>query len=130
MHSFLMQDWITVRGPGASTIVSQSESEYLDMRPFQDVVFWVDVRSVTLQASTTVSINFETAPAKEDGLFVAMRSAAPFTAGSQTTQTFPALLTSASVPVSRWMRWKVTATSTTQWDITFRIWASAGLSGR
>jgi hypothetical protein len=37
MHSFILEDWLTVRGPGGDTI-TQDESHWLDLEAFQDAV--------------------------------------------------------------------------------------------
>jgi hypothetical protein len=42
MHAFILQDWTTIRG--GVTTVTQSEPDWLDLTPYQDIVFWIDVR--------------------------------------------------------------------------------------
>ena len=44
MHSYILQDWITIRGAAGVTTVTQSESGWLDLSPYQDLTFWIDTR--------------------------------------------------------------------------------------
>src|SRR5262245_13196298 len=39
MHAFMLQDWTTIKAAAGSTTVIQGEDEWLDMSPYQDLVF-------------------------------------------------------------------------------------------
>ena len=63
---------ITIRCTSSAT-VTQGESSWLDLAPYQDVSFYLDVREFT---GTTPTIQFQTAPIKDETLFQAMLSSA------------------------------------------------------
>lgn len=121
MHTFILQDWTTIRGAAGATI-TQHESEWLDLSMYQDAVFWVDVREAT--ASPTLTL--QTAPTKDESFFQPI--VAGFTvAGSATPTVVSAFMTAASVPLARYLRWQLTSASA--WDATFRIVVAANSPG-
>ncbi len=126
MHAFILQDWNTIRGASGVSTVIQSEDCWLDLTPYQDVMFWVDCRAVT---GTTVQIQFQTSPTKDDSLFTAMLAAATFvTSGPQISQVI--LSKTSGVPLARYVRWMITSqTTTAQWDSTFRVLVAANSPG-
>ncbi|HTC70882.1 MAG TPA: hypothetical protein VK662_15030 [Acidothermaceae bacterium] len=104
--------------------MTQAESDYLDLSPFQDVAFWIDVREVS---GTTVTLTIQTGPSLDDALFTAMVAGTALSAASvPIVQT--AIMTAASVPLARWVRWQLTG-SGSPWDTTFRILAAANAPG-
>lgn len=127
MHAFILQDWTTIRGatPSTSATIIQSEDQWLDLTPYQDVVFWVDCRAVT---GTTVQVQFQTSPTKDDSLFTNIVTAALFT--TVAPQIYQVILSkTAGVPLARYVRWMVTSQSTGVWDSTFRVLAAANSPG-
>src|SRR5579883_1858565 len=56
MRSYLLQDWTTIRGASTLSTVTQQETDWLDLAPFQDVAFWIDVKEVT----NTVTLALQT----------------------------------------------------------------------
>ena len=48
MYSFLLQDWKTLRLNPEQLSLTQSETDWVNMEPFQDAVFWLDVRNVVM----------------------------------------------------------------------------------
>jgi hypothetical protein len=127
MHTFILQDWITVRG--SNNTVTQSESEWLDLTQYEDVMFWIDVREVT----GTVTLNIQTSPTKDETFFTASTAAiytSTITASASpiTPSTTKVLMASASVPVARYLRWSLTS-ATAPFDATFRIITSANAPG-
>ena len=48
MYGYVLQDWITVKQTAASSTIIQNESDWLGFSSFQDIVFWVDIRGITL----------------------------------------------------------------------------------
>ncbi len=126
MHSFVLQDWTTIRG-AASTNVIQSESAYLDLSPYQDVIFWVDCREFT---GTTPQISFQTAPIKDETLFLAGSIVTPQNFTTSAVQVYKVILSSigSGVPLSRWVRWYISAPAAA-WDATFRVFVAANAPG-
>ena len=125
MHTFILQDWTTIRANTAGGSVVQSEESWLDLSAFQDLFFWVDVREVT----GTVTLFFDTSPTADESLFQ------PLVAGGQalTASTTPTLvrapMTSASVPVARYVRWRASGSGANPWDATFRVVLAANSPG-
>ncbi len=122
MYSFVLQDWLTISGPDANTII-QTERDWLDMSPYQDVVSWVDVKEV---GATAVNLLLETAPSKDESLFQAMGAATPMTVGLTIVQL---LMGSATVPIAQYLRWKIGPASAAAWEVTFRILVAANAPG-
>jgi hypothetical protein len=126
MRAFVLQDWVTIRGASTVTSVVMNEVQYAQLDAYQDAIFWLQVSEVTLSAGA-VTVNYETAPLKDETLFASMA-----TAGITTTAMTPPTVTKVllsqnpSVPLSRWVRWRLSQSgATTSWDITFRIMLSA-----
>ncbi len=122
MHSYILQDWLTIRGAGSDTL-TQDEAFWLDLEAFQDVVFFVEVR----EASAAPTLALQTAPAKDDSLFSSLTTALTLTS-SATPQIAPALLSTATTPLARYIRWKATGPAGA-WDATFRILVAANSPG-
>ncbi len=124
MHTFILQDYTTIRGAGAT--VTQGEAGWIDLSSYQDVVFWVDVREIT---GTTVTLTLQTSPTKDDAMFLPLVSPTAITT-SPNPSVLKALMTSASTPnpVARYVRWSLYG-SASPWDATFRILAAANSPG-
>jgi hypothetical protein len=119
MHTFILQDWTTIRG--AVTTIVQAETDWLDLSPYQDVVFWIDVK----ESTNTPTFTLQTSPSKDDSLFTALIPGVAPTAGTVSIQS--AFMTTASVPLARFLRWQINGTPT--WDATFRILVAANSPG-
>lgn len=125
MHSFVLQDWINIRGP-LNAKVTQEEVGWLDLSAFQDVVIYLDVR----QSSASPTIAFETAPARDDLLFQPLTSpASPITMSSSTPQIVRAFMATAYTPLARYLRWKISGDPSSSWDATFRALVVANAPG-
>jgi hypothetical protein len=125
MHGFVLQDWNTIRGAASVATIVQNEDGWLDLTPYQDVLFWVDCKAVT---GTTVQIQFQTSPTKDDSLFTAIVSAQTFvTSGPQVYQSV--LSKTTGVPLARYLRWVITSAATGTWDATFRVSIAANSPG-
>jgi hypothetical protein len=123
------QDWITLRGNftagtgmGVAT-VNQSESSYLDVTDFDDLVVSIDVREVT----GSVVLFFQTSAAREDASFVSIGSSITLTAGA-TPQVVRFLAAYGPTPIARYMRWQFTGSGGT-YDATFRLTFAAHAPG-
>ena len=123
MHSYILQDWTTIRA--ASGLVTQGESGWLDLAPYQDVMFWVDVREYS--GTTAPHILFQTAPIKEDGLFTSVAGGMADVTLSSVTNPTRVLITS-SVPIARYVRWQLSGPGSA-WDATFRVLVAANALG-
>ena len=119
MHSFILQDWITVRG-GVATM-SQAESGWLDLSDYQDAVFWLEAK----EALGSPTLYIQTAPTKDESLFSNIQS--QLIAATGGLYTLKVLMATANLPISRWVRWSITGTAT--WDSTFRVLVAANAPG-
>jgi hypothetical protein len=84
MHGFVLQDFVTIRGSSTTQTVTQSENDWVELGPFEDFVAWIDIREVTLGGATNIQFNLQTAPIKDEFLFVTMESS-PLTATAALT---------------------------------------------
>lgn len=130
MFSGLMQDWLTTDGAGTTPFV-QPRPDWLDLETFGDVTFWLVVRGVSNPGAGAVVLTYETSPATEDSVFQPLGVVA-LTASATPVITKVALSTNPSVPLARYVRWKLEGTTAGNWSVTFRIFvmANKGLSGK
>ena len=123
MDAFVLQDWVTVRG-AASTTVTQSEHEWLDLAPYEDVVFWLQVSNVT----STPTLLYQTSPNKDESFFAAQTSGMTGTGialtAASTAVVTPVLAWNATYPLARWVRWQLIPPSAA-FDVTMRILVAA-----
>lgn len=119
MYGFVLQDWITMSFPGTGAVI-QNESDWLAFSSFQDIAFWVDVRTVS---AGTVTIALQTAPTKDEALFSLITNCSVAAAGSGITVVKNVLSSNPAVPLSTWVRWSLSPSVLS--TITFRILASA-----
>jgi len=110
---FMLQNWVTISG-GAGAAVTQAEDGYLDLENFRDIVVYPEFSFIT--GSSTLTI--QTSPITDSAMFSTMATFAPSGFGQQTPVTTQ--FASASVPLARWIRWRLTNASA--WSATFRIW--------
>jgi hypothetical protein len=116
------------------TQVIQNEASWLSLEMYQDAIFQVQVSELTLAGtSPTLALNLETAPIKDESLWLAMGTAATglsITSGSVGINTVLRVIlnsiTTTGNPLSRWVRWRLIpgGTLTPPWDITFRVLVS------
>ncbi len=118
MNTLILQDWTTIRGSGATSIV-QSAQDWLDMSLYQDAVMWLNVTEVT----GTVTITYETSPTGDDSLFQACVTGIALATGTTPVVT-PVFMLSAQAPIARFLRWRLTGSSS-PWDATFRVLVAA-----
>lgn len=132
MYGYLLQDWITIRGSQTGVPIIQSEADWMSFQPYQDIVFWLEVKSYTGGGLTSVTLDYETAPAKDESLFAKMITTANITAALALARQDKVLLAqNPTVPLARWVRWKLTPNGTvsSEWGITFRIHCAANAVG-
>src|SRR5512140_3060022 len=116
MHTFALTDGITIHG--GNNTVTQSESEWLDLTQYEDVTFWMEIKEVT----GTVTMKIQTSPTKDESFFADIYNQAaavgvvnPGSTGGK------CLMSSATVPIARFVRWSLVSASA-PFDATFRIY--------
>ena len=134
MHSFILQDWITIRGNAVDTqTISQSDEAHLDLSPFQDVTFHLQVSGVTTDGNAP-TLRYDTAAVKDESNFVEMKGGSPNQApitlsappsGTPPIVTIFRLSDNPAVPLGRWVRWRLAVAGANNWAVTFRIIAVA-----
>jgi hypothetical protein len=120
MHDFILQDWTTIRGGSGLSTVIQAENDWLDLSPYQDVVFWIEVSE-----ATNSLISLQTSPSKDEDFFVSIVSQLTL---APSVSVVPVLMTASVVPVARYVRWLLNGTTGT-WDATFRVVLAANSPG-
>jgi hypothetical protein len=119
MDSILLQNWTVISGATTLTSIAQGADSWLDLGDYEDVSFILEVKEVT----GTVTMNYETSPSFEDASFIACVTPFTLTTGVRTDRVLAAY---ASVPVSQYLRWRLTNPGGAgTWDTVFRIWLSA-----
>lgn len=126
MDSFVLQDWVTVQGASGIT-VTQSESEWLDLEPYEDVVFWLLVTNASTAGSP--ALVYQTAPAKDDNFFASQTAgmsgaAIPLVSGGNSAVVTQVLAWNAPFPLARWVRWQIPAVAAA-FTVTMQIVAAA-----
>lgn len=123
-RSFLLTNWVTIRGGSTVLSVTQDADEWLELPGFADATFYVDVSNVTLPtlASTgLVLLYLETSPTPDESGFLAQPLVGPIPLTPTTT---PIVLQSASgsaTPLCRYVRYRLVSTLGATWDATLRI---------
>ncbi|MBI4701730.1 MAG: hypothetical protein HY744_11330 [Deltaproteobacteria bacterium] len=117
--TYLLQDWKYVSGTAGDEIV-QEESGWLDLGGLTDVTFYLTVKSY----SGAPTIHYQTSPSKDNDLFASMDSVTPGAAGRTVTIV---RYSSASEPLARWVRWRITAAAA--FTMNFRLWVAAVATG-
>lgn len=84
MYGYMLQDWSTARLAAGQADLVQSESDWMSFQGYQDIVFWLEATSVTLDGATNIQVSYETSPTKDNSLFVPMTSAVVLTARTTT----------------------------------------------
>jgi hypothetical protein len=131
MFCFPLSNWTTMRGSSSVTSITQSESQWLDLTGFEDIVLWLDCKNATLPTGAThVTLQYQTSTTKDESLFANVLGAAinlDVIAG--TVQVSKVLSSAASIPLARWLRWQlaVTGAPTAAWDATLRVWVAANI---
>lgn len=114
--SLLLQDWTTINGNVAGTIVKQSEDCYADLLGCRNLTIFME----TAELIDTININFDTAPTKDESLFANVAVWRPSIGVTATS----VLYATATVPIARYLRWRFATGATTAWACTFRVWLS------
>lgn len=126
MINVALQEYITIRSDSTVAFVTQNETGWLDLAGFQDLVAFLEVKEFS--GATTINISYQTSPSKDEDLFTNMATAVTLVTGVTATKMLKA---SATVPLARWVRWKLAATTISgSWDAYFRVWLACNRAGR
>lgn len=112
-----------MRGEGTATFV-QARADWLDLVDYADVVFWVEVRSVSNPGAGNIVLTYETAPAMEESLFQPLGTVT-LAVASTPVITKVELGSNPSTPLARYVRWKLAGTAAGSWSVSLRIFAMA-----
>lgn len=96
----------------------------MDVSEYGDAAIWCQVRTSTDITSLVV----ETSPTKDDNWFKTVATPSVTAATSPTVA--PVIFATATYPLARYLRWKVTAAGSGSPTITFRIWVVGNPVGR
>lgn len=119
MESFVLQDWVTIRGAVGVASVTQGADSWLDITDHEDLIFYVEVKELT----NAPVLNYQTSPTRQDTSFLPLVT--PFTMASG-LRIDTALFAYALTPPARQVRWKLTSSNTgLTFDATFRIFVAA-----
>ena len=130
MEGYLLQDWTTIRAAATTTFVAQSELGWLDLLDYRDAIFWLEVKARNVGGGTDLFMRYETAPSKDEALFLLMTPAFRMTASALPDVKKVIEATNPSVPVCRWVRWRMEAEApVSEWSATFRIHCAANRGG-
>lgn len=115
-EAILLQNWTTIHLAGAGDVV-QTDTDWLDLEAFTDIAGYVTTKEAS---GLRPELHLETAPARDNDLFQPM-----VTISLVPTSQVTAIVRyeSASVPLARWVRWRVSATAVAV--VTFRVWLCA-----
>lgn len=119
MMTTLMQDWTDLEGSGNGEVI-QSASKWLDVRGYQDIIFYLDVRTVT-SVATEVRMHYQTAPEVDPSLFTNMVADFPLSVTTSPVVTKVLLSRNPTVPVAGLVRWRISVTAGGAWKVEFRI---------
>jgi hypothetical protein len=135
MYTFLMQDWVTIRGAPAVKQINQNADHWLDVTGFQDSVVWLDVKSFTTSGGALLNFFCQSSPTRDEALFTTVSNEGSAISINQVGLIVNAIIQSSNntiVPIARWLRWQlgVSGSPTANWDVTFRVFIAANAGGR
>ncbi len=119
-QAILLQDWCSVSGSSSATI-TQPVDDYADLAAYQDIVVFLEVSDFN-----TALMSYQTSPSKDETLFQNML--APFAMAMNVTRSV-LRYSSATVPLARYFRWKLSPSAGATFFASFRIWLAANPSG-
>jgi hypothetical protein len=125
MFSGLLNDWVTLDGSGTTAFI-QDRNAWLDLASSADVALWLEVRGVTNPGAGTVTLTYETAPARDEALLMPLAPSLTLAASTAPVITKVRLADNPTVPLARFLRWKLAGTAAGNWSVTFRVHVFAG----
>lgn len=130
MFTFGLQDRVTLLMKQVTTADVQAESAWLDLQGYQDLVCWTEVTERTSGTTASLALNFETSPTLDDAQFRTMIAVNLLTFSVGTVTANRVLAWTASVPLARYVRWRVTKDTNEDVRFTFRLYVSANCVDR
>ena len=110
-----LTDWITLNGNSSTDEVVQSMRDWIDASAYADCVFYLAVRDY----SGSPTVHYQTSPTEDEVFWQDMATEA---VTSTTSQLEKVAYASASTPLARYIRYKITGTAA--WSLTFKIGVS------
>jgi hypothetical protein len=130
MQTFVLQDWVLIEGTNATDVI-QTEPNWLDLSPFQDLIAWIDVRGAT-SVPTAPVLFLDTSPSKDDLMFASMNGAAGYPLSTTSSPPPPYVaqlqLGVAAVPLATFLRWRLRGPASS-WYASIRIIIAANSPG-
>jgi hypothetical protein len=128
MYGFMLQDWVTIQSAASIPNVVQTDDGWTSFQQYADMTFFVETSAILLGGATNLSLVLESSPTRDEALFTSIATINPLAVGLTTA----ASLVNGAVPIGRWVRWRLNATTTpaTTWGATFRINCGANAVGR
>jgi hypothetical protein len=135
METFILQDFVTIRGDKTISSITQSVECWLDLASYQDVVAYLDVREFSVGGGNNVTMGYQTSPTRDDALFTTMTGVAgptPINLALGVTVTPMVMGGPIFASLARYLRWQlgVTGVPNAAWDATFRVFIAANLMPR
>jgi hypothetical protein len=115
MDGILFQDYVTISGSGSPVTLTQGSDSWLDISPYEDLVFYLDVKNAT---AGIAQISYQTSPTREDPSFLNMIAPLSLAIGLRTDA---ALAANCQVPAAAYLRWQVIGAPGMTYTATFRI---------
>jgi len=100
--------------------MSQSAPGWLNVEPYRDVMFWLEVASQTT-LNTELNMNYETAPLNAPDVFTPMVAEFLMTTSSTPLVTTVLLSQNPLCPVAGLVRWRIRQNAGGVWRVMFRI---------
>jgi hypothetical protein len=129
MYALCLQDWTTIRGASTVATLTQPETDWLDLTAYQDVITWLEIKELTPTATNIPTVAYQTSPTKDDSLFFNMTAPVVAAIGVTTTVMLKDAMPAGYPPCAKWFRWRIAVSGSVAWDLTFRIWIAANLTG-
>lgn len=129
MRSVMLQDWTTIRGSGTLPVV-QALPDWLDVAGFADAIFWIEVLEVTNPGAGSVSLALETAPVQLESLFAAIDTVFALAPSATPLVRKVFLNATPGTSLARYLRWKLTGSTSGTWDVAFRVHVTLGTGAR
>ena len=121
MQSYLLQDWVTVRATMlGGTNLPQAPEGWLDLGDATECTFFLQIAQVN--GAGTPTIRYESSPTRDAALFREHVSRTLTATGDLTPQIDRLTLYSTpATPLARWVRWRLTSSDASLWDVTFQL---------
>jgi hypothetical protein len=118
MQTYVLQPWTTLNLDPSVTAQRQDTDACLDLGPYSDGAFWIDVSNVVAGGGSP-TLTIQTSPSLDDANF--SPAAAPV-ALPLPSYSAPVVVRPMLIPLARYVRWQLASGgATSAWGATFRI---------